>query len=61
MNFEKRRSPLKRSAALFLLVAVVLIGSALLRHPDTPLPDRWNVFEPLLGKRSDHAAYALEA
>lgn len=46
-EFEKRRSPLKRNAALFLLVAVVLIGSALLRHPDTPLPDRWNVFEPL--------------
>lgn len=27
-------------------MAVALIGSALLRHPDTPLPDRWNVFEP---------------
>jgi len=46
-EFQKRRSPLKRVAALFLLVAIVLMGSALLRHPDTPLPDRWNVFEPL--------------
>ncbi len=44
---EKRRSPVKRIAALFLLVAVALLGSALLRHPDTPLPPRWNVFEPL--------------
>lgn len=24
-----------------------LVGSALLRHPNTPLPERWNVFEPL--------------
>ena len=46
-EFEKRRSPLRRIAALFLLVAVALLGSALLRHPDTPLPPRWNVFEPL--------------
>jgi len=46
-EFDKRRSPLKRIAALFILVAGVLIGSALLRHPDTPLPPRWNVFEPL--------------
>ena len=44
-EFEKRRSPLKRSEALFVLVAVAPIGSALLRHPDTPLLDRWNVFE----------------
>jgi len=35
-----------RLAALLLLV--VLVGFALLRHPDTPLPDRWNVFEPLV-------------
>lgn len=49
-EFQKRRSPVKRVAALFLLVAVVLLGSALMRHPDTPLPDRWNVFEPLAVK-----------
>ena len=47
-EIEKRRSPLKRIAALFLLVAVWLLGSALMRHPDTPLPPRWNVFEPLV-------------
>lgn len=33
--------------ALFFLVVLALLGSALLRHPDTPLPPRWNVFEPL--------------
>lgn len=49
-EFQKRRSPVKKVAALFLLVAVVLLGSALMRHPDTPLPDRWNVFEPLAVK-----------
>ena len=44
---KKRRRPVKRFAALFLLVLVILLGSALLRHPDTPLPERWNVFKPL--------------
>lgn len=46
-EFEKRRSPLKRAAALFILVIAFLLGSAVLRHPDTPLPPRWNVLEPL--------------
>ena len=43
----KRRRPLRRFAALFVLALLVLLGSALLRHPDTPLPPQWNVFEPL--------------
>ncbi len=30
------------------LVAVLLIGTALLHRPGTPLPDQWNVFEPLV-------------
>ncbi|WP_085310370.1 extensin family protein [Planktotalea arctica] len=45
---EKRRRPIIRFAALFILVLFALLGSALLRHPDTPLPSRWNVFEPLV-------------
>lgn len=44
---EKRRRPFARFAALFLLVIFALLGSALLRHPETPLPERWNVFKPL--------------
>lgn len=47
-DFEKRRSPVRRIAALFILVFLAFAGSALLRHPDTPLPPRWNVFEPLV-------------
>lgn len=45
---HKRRKPFIRFAALFCMTAAVLIGSALIRYPDTPLPPRWNVFEPLV-------------
>lgn len=43
----KRRPPLIRWAAYFVLIFGILIGSAVLRHPDTPVPPHWNVFEPL--------------
>ncbi|WP_425039938.1 extensin family protein [Primorskyibacter sp. S187A] len=43
----KRRRPFKRLAAFAVLAAAVLIATALLRHPQSPLPPQWNVFEPL--------------
>lgn len=43
----KRRRPLLRGAALFILATITLVGSEFLRHPDALVPPRWNVFEPL--------------
>ena len=42
-----RRRALRRVALLLLLAAVAYLGQALVRHPDTPLPDEWNLWEPL--------------
>lgn len=42
-----RRRTVRRVALLLLLAAVAYLGQALLRHPDTPLPDEWNLWAPL--------------
>ncbi|MFZ5963237.1 extensin family protein [Thalassococcus sp. BH17M4-6] len=44
---KTRRPALRRAAFLLLLILAVLSGVALVRHPETPLPDQWNLWEPL--------------
>ena len=44
---HKRRGFFGRLAALVILILMIVLGTGLLRHPQSPLPAQWNVFEPL--------------
>ncbi|SEW43372.1 Uncharacterized conserved protein [Cognatiyoonia koreensis] len=41
------RAKILRAAFLFLVLFGGILGSALILHPDTPLPDAWNPLKPL--------------